>query len=116
MSLESAELPSYLPGTYILYSFDKAGFEKIQGQLSGDDWFFHDAAKYPNPSAESLLTGDDRVTVWMHYDHQQKSGASKILAKMSPDRTGEMKFLKGWTSISLEMDESGNLKSIYGSA
>ena len=107
--------PRLITGMYLLYSLDRAGFEKIKTELSGNDYFFHNISLHPKPSwIPSLENGN--VHIWLHFypvlDHI--SGASKILDKMSPDRTGEMKFLKAFnTGISLTVDEKENYISHY---
>ncbi|GEM_PF-2977634 len=108
------DVPKVRAGMYLLYTIDKQGFEKIRQELSGDDFFLHDALRYPHQTSW-MPSAKENVHVWMHYyGPGEQSGASKILGKMSPDRTGEMKFLNAWnTGISLEMDEQGRYTSAY---
>lgn len=106
--------PKVRAGMYLLYAMDKQGFEKIREELSGDDFFLHDSSKYP--STDSWMPSEkSNVHIWMHfYGPGEQSGASRILGKMSPDRTGEMEFLNAWnTGISLEMDGQGSYTSAY---
>lgn len=113
-SLESAETPTNRPGAYCLYSFNKTAFESIKPQLNGDDWFDHDPEKYSVHHGPLLGpdTHGERVVVWMHFSHNRDSGASQVLGKMSPDKTGEMQFLQGWnTGVSIQIDESGDWTS-----
>jgi len=115
----TADAPGVRAGMYLLYAIDKEGFENIKPELSGDDHFFHDEERYPHPTRwidldKLSLAGDKEVHVWLHYDHYGESGASRLLHKMSPDKTGEMKFLNAWnTGISLEMHINGMYTSRY---
>ena len=111
----AADAPRVKAGMYLLYAMDKNGFERIEPKLSGDDYFFHDSAKYPQPSLKSWMPDPERnVYVWMHFYPHRDSGAYEILDKLSPDKTGEMKFLRAWnTGVSLTMDEKGDYTSIY---
>ncbi len=107
--------PRVRAGVYLLYAMKKEGFEEIKPILSGDDFFFHEPSKYPQPTSEVWPPSRDKyLHVWMHFSHLRDSGASRILDKMSPDKTGEMKFLDALnTGISITMDAQG--KYVLGS-
>ena len=109
------DAPNVRPGRYLLYAMNKEGFEEIKPQLSGDDYFFHDAEKYPHPTGIWKPNPEKNVSVWMHFSHDRDSGAARILKRMSPDTIGRMKFLDAWNSgYMLTMDKEGNYTSIYG--
>ncbi len=110
---KTASVLNVRAGNYILYAMDKIGFEQIKSALSGDDYFLHDLAKYPHPVNWSP-DSEKNIYVWMHYSHEKDSGASRILKQMSPDQTGEMKFLRAWnTGVDLIMDTKGKYASAY---
>ena len=109
----TADAPRVCAGMYLLYAMDKEGFERIKPELSGNDYFLHDASRYPHPTSW-MPSPDKNVHVWMHFSYDSDSGASRILRRMSPDKTGVMKFLSAWnTGISLTMDVQGNYTSSH---
>ena len=112
-------VPRVRSGVYILYVIDKEGFEKIKSELSGDDYFLHDASKYPSSKwleiPSSKWQDDNKyVKVWLNANSYDKpdcpqSNASKILDAISPHKDEKYKFLDAVNlGTRLKIDENGN--------